>query len=311
LQERLRNDSEILDLGGHLELTPHAPPPQTDFDLETIVEKCRDLRAMYDENGNQLEVDDYHPIPTETKLGTSLRRGFLDGAPDKSSLETAAETKADTSTDGMTAVQIGGATYRMNANGIIFDPPGDVPIGCWKADARRVDPVLSTLPNFSHVVVSYFGRSYVLLPKNQLLDPSTQCVVGSLNPESGANLLEDAVSPLEYQDKAHRYFEEERFRAAAYFYGEALKACAKQGVDRDFECHLLRSRAVCFRNLDMQDLFLQDVERVLILKPGDQQAKEWKDEPRDRLWRVGYWISHMRQKAQHMRLAMNGLERVV
>jgi len=112
--------------------------------------------------------------------------------------------------------------------------------------------------------------------------------VGSLNPETGAmNLLEDTVSPLEYQEKAHHYFGEERFKAAAYFYGEALKACAKQGADRDFECHLLRSRAVCFGNLGMQDLCLQDVERVLTLKPGDQQATELKHELRDGLVEEG------------------------
>jgi len=192
--------------------------------------------------------------------------------------------------EGTTPFEYEGRQWVVAPNGVIFEPPNQVPIGIWNPDTNTVDPAAGMIPGCPYAAISYYGKTYLLMPDDKLLDPDTQAVVGTYNASTNELHLQDggdAYDPLvddgepvdvqEYVERGHQMAKKSRWKAAAALYGEALKGCAQtRAVDVDFECEILRARANCWCQLGNQKALLADANRILECNGKDEQAKAWK-----------------------------------
>lgn len=235
------------------------------------------------------------PIASGAGAGSvgGLRRGFFNGgrggAPDTS----------DPTFEGTQPFEYNGRVFAMAPNGVIFDPPNQVPMGIWNQQTRRIDPAAGMVPGCPYAAISYWGKTYYLMPDEKLIDPETEAVVGVFNRETSqlelidpgaAGLPQDEVpiydpvlddgEPVdvhEYLERGHQMAKVGRYKAAACLYGEALKGCGQQrSVDLEFECEILRARAACWSQLGSHSELLEDAERILSFSDKDREARDWK-----------------------------------
>lgn len=214
-----------------------------------------------------------------------------------------------------------GNCYRMAPNGVLWDPPAKDPIGIWNPVAKRVEPVAGTMPPGSVPgmlpgqqvsMLCYFGKTYILLPDNSVVDPETQEVVSIFNTETRQlqpitpvplsevwadkdmnvpmHIGDDAHMPPAAQsvgltsrslpeclDAAQNMFEKGRFEPAAGLLDEALYECRKQKVvDVDVEVLILRKRADCWSRVGRYAELQSDVDELLELGIDDGEVQEFR-----------------------------------
>eukprot|EP00439_Symbiodinium_sp_Y106_P046340 s3016_g5.t3 len=87
----------------------------------------------------------------------------------------------DPAFEGTKPFEYKGKIYTMAPNGVLFDPPNQVPMGIWNPDTQRLDPAAGMMPGCPYPAISYLGRTYILLPDQRLLDPETEEIVGTFN----------------------------------------------------------------------------------------------------------------------------------
>mmetsp|Transcript_2515 Transcript_2515/g.5026 ORF Transcript_2515/g.5026 Transcript_2515/m.5026 type:complete len:760 (-) Transcript_2515:118-2397(-) len=202
--------------------------------------------------------------------------------------------------------------YRMTPSGVLFDPPNEVPIGLWNAKSQKIEPAAGTMPGCPYTMLSYFGKSYVVMPDNAVIDPATEEVVGILNQETNQIDLIDPVNVAELADvgkggakgaskgakseperpvlsgmaqqsmkdsidKGDNLSDLGSFEEAAAAFGEALTACRRsRTIDLEEESSILRKRASCWAKLGRHKELLEDAEQLLSYNDEDEQADDWK-----------------------------------
>merc|ERR1719282_817416 len=126
----------------------------------------------------------------------------------------------------------------MAGNGVVFDPPNQVPIGIWNTTTKTIDPAVSSVPGLPYATISYFGRTYLLMQDDRLVDPETEAVVGIFDRDTGSvSLVEpgdaaddipiydpvfddgEPIHPSEYLERGRQSAKKGKYRAAACLYG--------------------------------------------------------------------------------------------
>ena len=203
--------------------------------------------------------------------------------------------------EGTKPFEYKGKIYTMAPNGVLFDPPNQIPMGIWNPDTQRLDPAAGMMPGCPYPAISYLGRTYILLPDQRLLDPETEQIVGSFNRETNemdltnptllqevGKRLETGVDPAaatdgepvdmyEYIERGHQMVKAGRFKAASGLFSEALKACSQQrAVDLDLEVDIVKARAKCWKALGCFSELQEDASKVLKLTGNrDSDALQW------------------------------------
>lgn len=191
---------------------------------------------------------------------------------------------------GTRPLEFGGKQYTLAPNGVVFDPPNQIPMGIWNEETKSIDPAVSSAPGCAYASISYFGKSYLLMPDHNLVDPETEAIVGVFDPASGSVRLtehgvwggsagaaegdiplydpafddEEPTHPSEYLERGRQSYQKGRYKAAAGLFTEALKGCAQQrSVDLEFESEILRARCLCWVELESYEELLEDAERII------------------------------------------------
>eukprot|EP00416_Gambierdiscus_australes_P024241 CAMPEP_0171079102 /NCGR_PEP_ID=MMETSP0766_2-20121228/15044_1 /TAXON_ID=439317 /ORGANISM="Gambierdiscus australes, Strain CAWD 149" /LENGTH=310 /DNA_ID=CAMNT_0011536267 /DNA_START=78 /DNA_END=1010 /DNA_ORIENTATION=+ len=212
----------------------------------------------------------------------------------------------------------------MFPNNVIFDPPNQTPIGIWNTETNKIDPAAGMAPGCPYTTLSYFGKTYLLMPDGKLLDAESQKVAGKYNHETSEMELandpqkalmekqarqtgpreEEAVSvrdpvfdddepvdPQEYTERGHQMVKAGKLKSAVALYDLALQGSARQrSVDMSFECEVLRSRASCHLQLGNHKELKEDAERILGCFPTDPEASEWKRRASDSIRRSKFGL---------------------
>jgi len=207
----------------------------------------------------------------------------------------------DPAFEGTKPFEYKGKIYTMAPNGVLFDPPNQVPMGIWNPDTQRLDPAAGMMPGCPYPAISYLGRTYILLPDQRLLDPETEEIVGTFNRDTNEmdlqnpTLLQEVgsrketgadpafandgepVDMHEYIERGNQMVKAGRFKAAAGLFSEALKACSQQrAVDLDLEVDIIKSRAKCWKALGCFSELKEDASKVLKLTGNrDSDALQW------------------------------------
>lgn len=250
--------------------------------------------------------DSYDSYDRSGPKEPAVKPGFFHKKPSKGG-----PSPLDEHLDGTRPFEYNGKTYAMAANGVVFDPPNQVPMGIWNPDTRRIDPAAGMMPGCPYPAISYMGKTFILLPDHKLLDPETEEVIGSFNPETNELELDEFLfnqgatrnirtkdkpldpvfddgEPVDVQDflkRGEQMCKAGRYRAASGFYTEALKGISKQkAVDVDLELEILRNRCKCWKQLGCHKELLEDAERILsVTKGGDKEAEDWRRDANDEI----------------------------
>merc|ERR1712032_1025345 len=178
---------------------------------------------------------------------------------------------------------------------------------------KKIDPVAGTMAGCPYAMISHFGRTYVVLPDDRVVEPASQQVVGVFNKDT--NEIEP-VDPMDYiisendpgpmgmfdsggghvtikepdrypdsdnedaptlLEKAQSKLKLRRYKTGALIFGQALKAAQNSpAIDLDVEIDILRGRSKCWEHLKDHQQLLDDVERLLKISSDDREAEEWK-----------------------------------
>lgn len=237
----------------------------------------------------------------QTETGPAVQRGFFNKA---SPSEGGGLTKEDL--ENTQPFIFDDKVYRMAPNGMLFDPPNDVPIGVWNPASQQIEPAIGSAPGSPYNVLSYFGKSFWVMPDNSVIDPSTEEVVGLLNPEtnqieeidpihvsqlnssasSSSRPSREAGPPLdagkakqmltESVEKGEQLAEMGSFGEAADAFGSALEACRRSRcMDTEVEIDILRKRAACWVRIGRHQELLEDAEQILSIHSEDGEAGNW------------------------------------
>ncbi|CAE7940466.1 unnamed protein product [Symbiodinium necroappetens] len=248
------------------------------------------------------EEDDYYAEQqaqqaTSQAFSQGLRQGFMSSKPGGQQGYGA----FDPAFEGTKPFEYKGKMYTMAPNGVMFDPPNQIPMGIWNPDTQRLDPAAGMMPGCPYPAISYLGRTYILLPDQRLLDPETEDIVGTFNRETSEidlqnpTLLQQVGSlkelgsdptlpndsePLdihEYIERGNQMVKAGRFKAAAGLFSEALNACSSaRAVDLDLETDIIKSRAKCWKALGCFQELKDDSSKVLKLTGNrDADALQW------------------------------------
>eukprot|EP00913_Durusdinium_trenchii_P005334 g4977.t1 len=137
----------------------------------------------------------YPSYPAASGPEPTIRKGFFNGngtngggtaqlpSPKDWDFSTASSGHGafDPAFEGTKPFEYKGKVYTMAPNGVLFDPPNQVPMGIWNPDTQRLDPAAGMMPGCPYPAISYLGRTYILLPDQRLLDPETEQIVGTFN----------------------------------------------------------------------------------------------------------------------------------
>lgn len=206
--------------------------------------------------------------------------------------------------EGMVPFEFDGRRFVMSPHGIIFDPPNQVPMGCWNAEHNRIEPVVGSSPDCDFTVLSSMGKTYLLSPDDRLLDPETDEVLGMYDQDTCEVRLfnekgkeadgeipiydpvfdndDDPADPNELLERGIQTAKQGLHKAAVSLFTEALTACGKQRtVDLEFECEILRARCASYAKLGRYKDLLEDADRIVANGGADEKAiaeevREWR-----------------------------------
>merc|ERR1719291_709696 len=80
-------------------------------------------------------------------------------------------------------------TLRVQDN-MLFDPSalttweGLRPVGVWNPRRGRVEPAAAAVEGEDFTQVTYFGKTWLQMPRGELIDPDTEMVVGAFSMET-------------------------------------------------------------------------------------------------------------------------------
>ncbi|CAE7610544.1 unnamed protein product [Symbiodinium sp. CCMP2592] len=257
------------------------------------------------------EEDDYYYAQQQASaqsFSQGLRQGFMNtqtggqqGHADLGFCGNRGYAAFDPAFEGTKPFEYKGKMYTMAPNGVVFDPPNQIPMGIWNPDTQRLDPAAGMMPGCPYPAISYLGRTYILLPDQRLLDPETEDIVGTFNRETSEidlqhpTLLQqvgsmkelgsdptfakdgEPVDIHEYIERGNQMVKAGRFKAAAGLFSEALNACSSaRAVDLDLETEIIKSRAKCWKALGCFQELKDDSSKVLKLTGNrDTDALQW------------------------------------
>mmetsp|Transcript_30793 Transcript_30793/g.69249 ORF Transcript_30793/g.69249 Transcript_30793/m.69249 type:complete len:618 (-) Transcript_30793:203-2056(-) len=271
------------------------------FKLSTRVPPLPGIQGEQEEDDYYAEQQAQQNFPQAQSFSQGLRKGFMSGNGNGAVGGNQGHGAFDPAFEGTKPFEYKGKVYTMAPNGVLFDPPNQVPMGIWNPDTQRLDPAAGMMPGCPYPAISYLGRTYILLPDQRLLDPETEEIVGTFNRETNEmdlkspTLLQEVgarkemgtdpafandgepVDMQEYIERGNQMVKAGRFKAAAGLFSEALKACSQlRAVDLDLEVDIIKSRAKCWKALGCFSELQEDASKVLKLTGNrDSDALQW------------------------------------
>eukprot|EP00971_Amphidinium_carterae_P178406 3539249-Amphidinium_carterae.1 len=75
----------------------------------------------------------------------------------------------------------------ISENGVLFQPPNEVPVGIWNEGEQRIEPMRAIMESEDGTpvaVLSFWGSTFLMDAEQRVIDPATQKVVGIFNAET-------------------------------------------------------------------------------------------------------------------------------